>query len=154
MVKIAIVQSGSVLYDTATTLQKLHHFVEKASQQKADLILFPGFCLTIPFGTTVFRGIRWRLSKRFGFRHQTGNAQRWRSPRISTLLPKRYYLRWKRVRWNCINCSRIQHSLGGWSSRARRTYSILFRFLLRSQWRTNWQTSEIDANCFGAVVGF
>jgi predicted amidohydrolase len=42
MVKIAVVQSGSVIYDTPATLQKLRHFVEKAAHQKADLVLFPG----------------------------------------------------------------------------------------------------------------
>ncbi|KAI6176970.1 CN hydrolase domain-containing protein [Aphelenchoides bicaudatus] len=41
MVKIAIVQSGSVIYNTEATLQKLRHFVEKAAAEKAELVLFP-----------------------------------------------------------------------------------------------------------------
>lgn len=42
MVKVAIVQSGSVLYDTSASIEKLRHFAEKAAKEKADLVLFPG----------------------------------------------------------------------------------------------------------------
>lgn len=42
MVRIAVVQSGSVLYDTNATIQKLRGFVEKAVKENAGLVLFPG----------------------------------------------------------------------------------------------------------------
>ena len=39
---IAIVQVGSVLYDTPKTMDKLERFVEEAAGKGAKLVLFPG----------------------------------------------------------------------------------------------------------------
>src|ERR1041385_4361198 len=41
MVKVAIAQAGSVLFDTSATLAKLKDFAGTASAQGAQLILFP-----------------------------------------------------------------------------------------------------------------
>lgn len=49
MVKVAVVQAGSVVYDTAGTVQKLELLTEEAASKGAQLVLFPGqlFCLTM-----------------------------------------------------------------------------------------------------------
>jgi nitrilase len=41
MAKIAVVQAGSVLFDTSATLEKLKHFAKDAAGSGAKLILFP-----------------------------------------------------------------------------------------------------------------
>jgi predicted amidohydrolase len=42
MVKIAVVQSGSILYDTNANIEKLREFSKKAAKEGVELILFPG----------------------------------------------------------------------------------------------------------------
>ncbi|EGT45570.1 CBN-NIT-1 protein [Caenorhabditis brenneri] len=41
MPKIALVQAGTVLYDKAATLEKVKKYVEEASENGAELVLFP-----------------------------------------------------------------------------------------------------------------
>ena len=40
--KIAIVQSGSIIYDTPATIDKLEKLTEEAANGGAELVLFPG----------------------------------------------------------------------------------------------------------------
>jgi predicted amidohydrolase len=42
MVRIAIVQAGSVLFDKNASIQKVREFAKRAADDNADLILFPG----------------------------------------------------------------------------------------------------------------
>jgi nitrilase len=42
--KVAIVQAGSLLYNTAGTIEKLRQLTAKAAKQGAKLVLFPGIC--------------------------------------------------------------------------------------------------------------
>lgn len=39
---IAIVQAGSIIYDTPATLDKLERFTKEAASHGAKLVLFPG----------------------------------------------------------------------------------------------------------------
>lgn len=42
MVKVAVVQAGSVVYNTDATIAKLERFAEEAANKGAELVLFPG----------------------------------------------------------------------------------------------------------------
>src|ERR1700729_925635 len=42
MVKVAVVQAGSALFDTPATMKKLERFAREAAADGAKLILFPG----------------------------------------------------------------------------------------------------------------
>jgi len=58
MVKVAVVQAGSVLFDTAATLAKLKHYAAEAAGQGAQLIVFPeafvgGYPKGVTFGAHV-----------------------------------------------------------------------------------------------------
>src|SRR5690242_13748372 len=58
MVKVAVVQAGSVLFDTKATLSKLRHFAADAAAQGAQLMVFPeafigGYPKGVTFGAHV-----------------------------------------------------------------------------------------------------
>ncbi|HTT98920.1 MAG TPA: carbon-nitrogen hydrolase family protein [Rhizomicrobium sp.] len=58
MVKVAVVQAGSALFDTPATLQKLERFAEEAARGGAKLIVFPeafvgGYPKGVTFGAHV-----------------------------------------------------------------------------------------------------
>jgi nitrilase len=58
MVKVAVVQAGSMLFDTPATLKKLEHFAGEAAQGGAKLIVFPeafvgGYPKGVTFGAHV-----------------------------------------------------------------------------------------------------
>lgn len=42
IVKVAVVQAGSFIYDTTKSLEKLEFYTQKAVKSNAQLILFPG----------------------------------------------------------------------------------------------------------------
>lgn len=43
VVKICVVQAGSIIYDTPKTLDKLERLTVDAASTGAELVLFPGF---------------------------------------------------------------------------------------------------------------
>ena len=57
-VRVAVVQAGSVLFDTAATLVKAEHYLREAASQGAELIVLPeafvgGYPKGLDFGITV-----------------------------------------------------------------------------------------------------
>ncbi|MFC4902757.1 carbon-nitrogen hydrolase family protein [Kocuria oceani] len=57
-VRVAVVQAGSVLFDTAATLEKGEHYIREAASQGAELIVLPeafvgGYPKGLDFGITV-----------------------------------------------------------------------------------------------------
>jgi hypothetical protein len=77
--KVAIVQSGSLVYNTPGTIEKLKALTTKAANEGAQLVLFPGKpTFLMPKSSLhsnihiISRSIRWRISERVGFWREIG----------------------------------------------------------------------------------
>jgi hypothetical protein len=83
--KVAIVQSGSLVYNTPGTIEKLKALTTKAANEGAQMVLFPG--KPIFFNAKIIelslhsnihiisRSIRWRISERVGFWREIGSKK-------------------------------------------------------------------------------
>lgn len=75
MVRVAVVQAGSYVYDTKKTLDKLEKLVGEAANKGAQLVLFPGRLSPIFFmNNNNFRSLYWRVSQGIGLRGEVGQS--------------------------------------------------------------------------------